>query len=106
MNRETFQPAQIQHRRKEGVVTIVWRHGETSSITGEDLRRYCACSECRAKEKIGLRKTGEANDVVRLELMGTTGMQVVFADGHDRGIYPWEYLYRIGQDEAMEYLYA
>jgi DUF971 family protein len=39
-------------------------------------------------------------------LMGSTGIQVVFADGHDRGIYPWEYLYRIGQGEAMEYLYA
>ena len=42
--------------------------------------------------------------VSEIVLMGTTGVQIIFADGHDRGVYPWAYLQAIAKGTAEEYL--
>jgi DUF971 family protein len=44
--------------------------------------------------------------VAEIVLMGTTGIQIIFADGHDRGVYPWAYLHAIAKGNAEEYLNA
>ncbi|SEQ09772.1 Protein of unknown function [Ectothiorhodospira magna] len=32
--------------------------------------------------------------------VGNYGIKLVFSDGHDTGIYDWEYPYRLGVDQA------
>ena len=40
-------------------------------------------------------------DITQVEPVGSYAVQFVFSDGHDSGIYSWDYFYRLGmkQDE-------
>ncbi|MDT8449748.1 MAG: gamma-butyrobetaine hydroxylase-like domain-containing protein, partial [Wenzhouxiangellaceae bacterium] len=43
--------------------------------------------------------TGKGDiDIVRIEPVGSYAVQLVFSDGHDSGLYSWEFLYRLGCD--------
>lgn len=101
MSQHLFPPTEIRLHRSAGVVDIVWRNGEASRFTGDELRRYCACARCRARNTVGLRLVGESDEVARVALMGSAGLQVVFADGHDRGVFPWHYLRQIADERQQ-----
>ena len=38
--------------------------------------------------------------VVELEPIGNYAVRPTFSDGHDSGIFSWDYLYHLGADEA------
>jgi DUF971 family protein len=40
-------------------------------------------------------------NVVSLAPVGNYGVQPVFSDGHDTGIFSWEYLYFLGSQQAQ-----
>jgi DUF971 family protein len=69
-------PHSVKYKKQSEALELIWADGSKSSISGQALRRYCA--------------------------MGTSGIQVIFADGHDKGIYPWPYLQAIAANRAME----
>jgi DUF971 family protein len=47
-------------------------------------------------------QTGKRNvDVVTLEPIGNYAVKPVFSDGHDSGIYSWDYLYFLGSQQAQ-----
>jgi DUF971 family protein len=44
--------------------------------------------------------TGKADiGIIRVEPVGRYAVRLVFDDGHDSGIYTWEWLYRLGRDQ-------
>ena len=53
-------------------------------------------------------QTGKRDvDIVALEPVGSYAVQPRFSDGHDTGIYSWEYLYELGENQERlwaEYL--
>jgi DUF971 family protein len=71
-------------------LTITWDDGTTSRFDLEALRRACPCASCRAK------KTGTATQpdlhIVNVTFAGAWGMTPTWSDGHNTGIYTWEYL--------------
>jgi DUF971 family protein len=40
-------------------------------------------------------------DIVELEPIGNYAVKPVFSDGHDSGIYSWDYLYFLGSQQAQ-----
>ncbi|MDO8594984.1 MAG: gamma-butyrobetaine hydroxylase-like domain-containing protein, partial [Sulfuricaulis sp.] len=44
-------------------------------------------------------------EITQLEPVGTYAVQPVFSDGHDTGIYSWDYIYDLGmnQDEMWRH---
>ena len=57
-----------------------------------ELRRQCPCSQCRAFRLRGTPPMVDARvQLVEVNSQGY-GLQLVFSDGHERGIYPWAYL--------------
>ncbi|PTT71069.1 DUF971 domain-containing protein, partial [Pseudomonas sp. HMWF007] len=71
---------------------LSWPDGRESVLNHAELRRQCPCSQCRAFRLKGM--TPRVDDRVRLIEINPQGygMQLVFSDGHQRGIYPWDYL--------------
>lgn len=104
MERTLFPPTKLHLNKSSASVAITWRNGETSEIAGHVLRQHCACSGCRSRKVVGMQLIGDSGEVSKLALMGSTGVQVVFADGHDRGIFPWAYLQAIAAGRGMDYL--
>ena len=57
------------------------------------LRRHCRCTECRSRLLRGAQvEPGADLRLLRVEAAGAYGLQLIFSDGHQRGIYPWAYL--------------
>lgn len=66
-----------------------WAVGADALLGHGLLRRACRCGDCR--------RTGPPAEPIEARLIdarpaGAYGLQLVFDDGHDRGIYPWAYL--------------
>jgi DUF971 family protein len=97
-------PTNVAFKKGDADVTVTWKNGACSIISGSELRRYCACSECRARKVVGISLINVSAELTQVELMGRNALHVKFSDGHERGIYPWPYLYAISQGRGMEYL--
>lgn len=88
-------PKALRNVRETGQMIVEWERPQV--LTHAQLRQACPCSQCRAA-----RLRGQGPPLVqdvrleRLELQGY-GVQLVFSDGHDRGIYPWAYLRALGE---------
>ncbi|MDG9886329.1 gamma-butyrobetaine hydroxylase-like domain-containing protein [Pseudomonas sp. GD04058] len=88
-------PSAVRNRREAGELVLQWRDGE-QVISHARLRGACPCSQCRAGRLGG--RIDLVSDTVRVERVEGQGygVQVVFSDGHERGIYPWAYLKELG----------
>jgi DUF971 family protein len=74
------------------ILTVHWQDGRVNEFDHATLRAACPCSACRRIRLQG--ETVAAPDdvaVFGIQSMGY-GIQLVFSDGHERGIYPWAYL--------------
>lgn len=87
--------------KREGIELIVtWDDGAVSHYSLEYLRKECPCAECKgevlfgkvyAPPKLTVFKPG-MNDLTSLAPVGSYGIQATWKDGHNTGIYSWEYL--------------
>ena len=97
-------PKGIQLHRQSSALTVTWSGGDVTRIEGRTLRQYCACSACRSRKVIGIQLVTDSDEIERIELMGSTGIQIVFADGHDKGVFPWGYLRAIADGRVERFL--
>ena len=96
-----MRPQDIQHIGNE--LAVKWADGGESFIALETLRRACPCAGCKGEVDIlgNLYKnpekplTAKAFDLVKLVSVGGYAIQPVWADGHNTGIYSFDYLLRI-----------
>ncbi|TDV41264.1 DUF971 family protein [Pseudomonas helmanticensis] len=85
-------PLSVSNSQSERTLRLGWPGGREQQLNHAELRRQCPCSQCRAFRLQGL--TPMVDDRVRLIELNPQGygVQLVFSDGHQRGIYPWPYL--------------
>ena len=91
-----------------GELAIKWDDGGESFISLEKLRRCCPCADCRGETDVlgNLYKNPEAPlppaafELVRVTGVGGYAIQPVWADGHTTGIYSFDYLKRITQEDS------
>ena len=84
-------------------LAIKWDDGSESFIPLENLRRSCPCAGCKGETDImgNLYKnpdrplTARAFELVKITSVGGYAIQPVWADGHNTGIYSFEYLRRV-----------
>jgi DUF971 family protein len=89
-------PVKIHNARAHGCIIIHWPNGQEHIINYQQLRRFCRCASCRAdtfQGKIPL--IPQELHVEKINTLGP-GLQFVFSDGHERGIFPWQYLFDVG----------
>ena len=69
-----------------GALRLRWSD-ETVGLPAAQLRAVCRCGGCRARAP-------EAAPVQLVDArpVGRYAPQLIFSDGHDRGIYPWTWL--------------
>lgn len=112
-----FVPTKIK-REHDGLLSAEWTDGFKSVIKIEKLRNECPCADCREKaEQSG--KTNKfimptfspgKNDLKSLTPVGNYAINPVWGDGHDTGIYPWEFFrvifenYKLSEDEIRDYV--
>ena len=100
-----MQPDDIQQIGNE--LAVKWPDGAESFIPLEKLRRACPCAGCKGETDIlgNLYKnpeqklTAAAFQLVRLIRVGGYAIQPVWADGHNTGIFSFEYLKRVAGEK-------
>ncbi len=94
-------PREIRLKREEKMLEIDFEDGATFRLPAELLRVESPSAEVQGhsaaqKQTVaGRRNVG----IVGLEAVGTYALRIRFDDGHDTGLYTWDYLYRLGSDQ-------
>ncbi len=100
-----IRPARIDLDRTAGELRITWRDGRVCVYPLSNLREACPCAECRGghaymgraydPQDILALKPARSYRVERVEQIGNYALQFYWDDGHQAGIYTWDYLYRL-----------
>jgi len=67
------------------------------ALSAPMLRAACRCTHCRSAALGGRPVEGEGAQLVDAIQIGHYAVQLRFADGHERGIYPWAYLLELAE---------
>jgi DUF971 family protein len=99
--RDVPSPTEIKLHQKSRVLEIAFADGRAFRLPYEFLRVYSPSAEVRGhgpgQEVL---QTGKRNVEIRaLEPVGSYAVQPTFSDGHDTGIYSWDYLYELGENQ-------
>ncbi|MBC8043251.1 MAG: DUF971 domain-containing protein [Rhizobacter sp.] len=94
-------------RTSDTALSLTWDNGETTDITLQKLRDECPCAGCKGETvlfetyqpvKLNVLTPG----MYELKKIGTVGnysIQPLWGDGHNTGLYSWDYLYHISAAE-------
>lgn len=82
-------------------LAVAWGDGHESYFPFDELRRACPCAACRARRAatadagplrvIEAPAAGEAS-IRSLSPVGAYAVQIAWSDGHDTGIYSFDWL--------------
>src|SRR3954468_24354995 len=100
---ETPSPQAITLHGASRVLEVGFADGSVFRIPFE-LMRVCSPSAEVQGHGPGqeVLQTGKREgDVVNLEPVGNYGVKPTFSDGHDSGIFSWDYLYFLGTQQAQ-----
>ena len=98
MNKHT--PTEIKLHQKSRQMEISFADGKRFELSYEFLRVYSPSAEVRGhgpgQEVL---QVGKKNvEITAIEPVGSYAVQPRFSDGHDSGLYSWDYLYELGLD--------
>lgn len=103
-------PTEITLHQKSRLLEIAFDDGLRCQLPFEFLRVMSPSAEVRGhgpgQETLQVGK----KDVILTEIepVGSYAVKLVFDDGHDSGLYTWDYLYQLGQNQQalwQEYLH-
>lgn len=84
---------------------IAFADGRSYRLPFEYLRVYSPSAEVRGHgpgQEV-LQSGKREVDIVALEPVGSYAVQPRFSDGHDTGIYSWDYLYELGIEQDAKW---
>src|SRR5688500_9285421 len=99
MTPKTPRPTEINLHQATRVMEVAFDDGRQFYVPCEYLRVFSPSAEVRGHGpgqevlQVGKREVG----ISAIEPVGMYAVKLVFTDGHDTGIYSWEYLYELGE---------
>jgi DUF971 family protein len=98
-------PTEIRLRKEPRLLVISFDDGSEFEYTFEYLRVHSPSAEVRGhgpgQETLQHGKENVA--IVDIQPVGRYAVKLVFDDGHDSGLYNWQYLYDLGRDMAANW---
>jgi DUF971 family protein len=102
-----MQPKQIKIKEKENLL-IKWDDDSETMLSLKYMRDECPCAGCKG-ETILLRTyrppkprilSPDMYKVKSINVVGGYAIQIAWKDGHETGIYSWEYIRQLENDQA------
>ena len=96
-------PTEIILHQKSKSLEIAYDDGARHMLPAEFLRVYSPSAEVRGHGEgqetlqVGKRNVG----ISGIEPSGSYAIKIEFDDGHDSGLYTWDYLYGLGRDQEI-----
>ncbi len=97
-------PSKIKLHKASRTLELQYADGQTFSLPAEFLRVHSPSAEVQGHGNPVL-QTGKINvGLTGVETAGNYALKLIFDDGHDSGLYTWDYLYQLGvrQDDLWQ----
>ncbi len=102
-----LEPTNIQQIGNE--LAIRWNDGAESYLDLQFLRRACPCAACGGEPDVlgnimrpNISYSENSFDLAGFQIVGGYALQMNWRDGHNTGIYSFQYLRRISQPVASQ----
>ena len=95
-------PTALTVHQQSRLLDVAFEDGSAFSLPFELLRVYSPSAEVRGHGagqevlQLGKREVG----ITDIQPVGNYAVQPTFSDGHNTGLYTWEYLYKLGKEQA------
>jgi DUF971 family protein len=105
MDRNTPRPTEIKLHQKSRLLEIAYDDGKRFSLPCEYLRVFSPSAEVRGHGpgqevlQVGKRDV----EIKEIEPVGNYAVKLAFSDGHDTGLYSWDYLYELGEKQESSW---
>ncbi len=95
-------PTEINVHKQSATLELKYQDGTLHTLTAEYLRVYSPSAEVQGHGPGQSVLQHGKRDVQFLDIepQGNYAVKIVFSDGHDSGIFSWEYLYQLGAHQA------
>lgn len=98
-----MKPTDIRLHQKSGILDVVYDNGDAFELPAEFLRVHSPSAEVQGHGP-GQRTLQDGKRDVKIsgiEAQGNYAIKIVFTDGHDSGIYTWQYLHDLGSRQDV-----
>lgn len=92
-------PTEIKLLQKERMLYLRFDTEEQYALPCEYLRVFSPSAEVRGHGKPILVKGKQAVNIIAIEPVGQYAVKLIFDDGHQTGLYSWDYLYELGKHQ-------
>jgi DUF971 family protein len=94
-------PEELRLDLANAVLHIVFGNGETFELGAEYLRTHSPSAEVKGHGGTSPGAIGGKRNVriADMKAIGNYAVRLIFDDGHDTGLFSWDYLYELGRDE-------
>lgn len=98
-------PVGIRLRKKTAALELTYADGKVYSLPAELLRVFSPSAEVKGHGPgQDVLQTGKSNvQLTDIEAVGRYAVRLTFDDGHDSGIYSWEYLYQLCTEQESRW---
>lgn len=92
-------PQRIHRGQGGGEILITWDAGHVGTYPARFLRLACHCATCRdeftGRERLDSAAVPQDVRADSVSLMGNYAIKIRWSDGHDTGIYTYDYLLQL-----------
>lgn len=102
MRKNAVRPTDIKLHQKSRMLEVAFDDGTRYELSCEYLRVYSPSAEVRGHGPgQEILQVGKENvNITNIEPVGTYAVCLHFDDGHNTGIYSWDWLKHLGEDHA------
>ncbi|MDA8381975.1 MAG: DUF971 domain-containing protein [Betaproteobacteria bacterium] len=101
LDKNTPYPTEIKLHQQSRQLEMAFSDGAKFLLPCEFLRVYSPSAEVRGHGpgeevlQVGKKDVG----ITQIDPVGNYAVQLTFSDGHDSGLYSWDYLYELGANQ-------
>ena len=99
------QATEIRLQKKSRQLVVAFADGSQFELPFEYLRVYSPSAEVKGHgpgQEV-LQTGKEAVSISQIEPIGHYAVRLIFDDGHDTGLYTWDYLYELGSERETRW---
>jgi DUF971 family protein len=102
LSKESPLPTEIRLHQKSRLLEVCFADDQRFQLPCEYLRVYSPSAAVRghSPEQAILQAGKKEVTITAIEPVGQYAVKLVFSDGHDSGLYSWDYLYELGKHQT------
>ena len=98
-------PTELRLDNSKTTLTVAFESGETFALPAEYLRVESPSAEVQGHSAAQKQTVSGKRriKITSIEPVGNYAARIIFDDGHDTGLYSWDYLHELGREQNAKW---